>query len=314
MTMLQEAFRPDEVAAPGAQGRARAALLERIHPGPRVRGLRWPIRVGLAAAIATAAVVSVVVIENVGTVGEQGSVDAPPFGQAAAAAEFLENAAVAASRKSWTAPRPDQFMYKESHVLRNDKELETREPNGPLVPGRTRVVVEQDWKRIDAQVWGRMDGGKLVVERQGERVSWGQVPYADLAKLTTPDKVLAWDKAPKNFGVTLDALPGQYVLPPEVEAAFFRALAQREGMRMNPEAVNIDGRPAVGLGITLEGYLSQELLFDKETYALIGERLVAIADHTNVGNDGTSYSRKGDLFRQVVYTNSLIVGKVGDTK
>jgi hypothetical protein len=85
-------------------------------------------------------------------------------------------------------------------------------------------------------------------------------------------------------------------------------------MSLNPDTVNIDGRPAVGIGLTTEGYLSQELLFDKETYALIGERLVAIADYTNVSTDGTSHTHKGDVFRQAVYTVSIIVDNVGDTK
>jgi len=204
-------------------------------------------------------------------------------------------------------------MYKESLSLRNSREIERREPNGPLVPGSTRLVREQVWKRIDAEVLGLVVDGQLEIHRKGGPMSWGLIPYHDLVRLTTPEAVLAWDKAPKDFGVTLDALLGQYVLPPDVEAAFFRALARSEGTGLNPDAVNIDGRPAVGLGYIEGGYLSVELLFDKETYALIGERVVAIADHTSVGDDGTLHRRRGDVLRQVVYTKSIIVDNVGDT-
>jgi len=319
LTALREVFGPDEAPPAAAQDRARAVLLSRIHAGQTLaerhrRSRRWPILVGLAAS--AAAVVGVVAVQNLGTVHEQGT-DRPaaslPRAYRASAVTFLENAALVADKKPWTTPRPDQYMYKESRVLRNSPELEDQAPNGPLVPGKTRVVVEQDWKRIDAQVWRRVNNGKLVVELQGSN-GWSQIPFDDLVKLTTPEAVLAWDKAPKNVGSTLDTLLGQYVLPPAVQAAVFRAIAQGEGVRMNPDTVNIDGRPAVGLSLTIEKYLSKELLFDKQTYALIGERLVAIVDHTSVSDDGTSHIRKGDVFRQAVYTASIIVDNVGDTK
>jgi hypothetical protein len=141
------------------------------------------------------------------------------------------------------------------------------------------------------------------------------VPYRDLAALDTPEKVLAWEKKPgKAVDMDLDAVLGYYVLPPAVEAAIFRAIAQRKGARLNPDTVNLDGRPAVGLRLSIEGYLSEELLFDKQTYALIGERLVATANHKNVALDGTSYTRKGDVFRQVIYTASRIVDEPGRTR
>src|SRR5205085_1503878 len=193
-------------------------------------------------------------------------------------------------------------------------DIQAVDPNGPLRPGHTRTLVTQFWKRIDAQEMAHTtEDGKLVVDKAGGSVTWGQLPYNELLALTTPEKVLAWDKADKNFGVELDSLLGQYVVPPAVEAAFFQALARGEGVRLDPDAVNLDGRPALGLGRVEEGYISQELLFDQETYALIGERQVAIADHTNVGDDGTSVTHRGDLFRQVVYTKAIIVDKPGDT-
>jgi len=241
-------------------------------------------------------------------------VAALPFANPANAAELLENAAQVAAKKPWATPRRHQFMYKESRELHNSKELEDTAPNGPLVPGKTRIVVKQDWMRIDGQVWGRMSNGKLVVEHQGASTTWAHIPYDDLAKLTAPEVVLAWEKAPKKVGANLDAVLSQYVLPPTVEAAFYRAIARSEGARLNPDTLNIDGRPAAGLTLTTEGYRSHELLFDKETYTLIGERLVAIADHTTVALDGTTYVHKGDVFRQAVYTASIIVNNAGDTK
>ncbi|MEV8518104.1 CU044_5270 family protein [Dactylosporangium sp. NPDC051484] len=329
LTVLREAFGSEDTPSADSHDKARAALLQRIDTaGVNSAGARpvragrhrrrWALRVGLTAAVAAAAVLGAVAVENLGTVDDNGKghpiVNALPFPQPASAAEVLENAAWAADRKPWKNPRPDQFMYNESHRLRGTPEREAREPNGPLVAGKTRVVVEQEWKRIDGRILARMDKGNLVVMNKDEGAYFAQIPYTDLVKLTTPEKVLAWDAAPKQYGVVLDQLLGQYVLPPAVEAAMFRAIARGNGVRLNPVAVNIDGRPAIGLGRTIEGYLSQELLFDKATYRLIGERMVAIADHTNVGNDGTSQTHKGDVFRQVTYTASTIVNKVGDTE
>ncbi|NMO53942.1 hypothetical protein HH310_22515 [Actinoplanes sp. TBRC 11911] len=50
-----------------------------------------------------------------------------------------------------------------------------------------------------------------------------------------------------------------------VKAALFRDLATEPGMKVNPDAVTIEGRPAIGLGRVVDGYLSEELLFDKRT-------------------------------------------------
>ncbi|MET8308432.1 CU044_5270 family protein [Micromonospora sp. NPDC005173] len=334
LTPLREAFGPDELPSNAALDRARTALLQHIGTneiGTREavsplerhrRSRRWPVRLSLAAAVAVAAVVGVVgvvAVENLGTVDEQGKghpvVHGLPFARSASA-DFLEKAAQAADRKPSKAPRQDQFMYKESRALRNAEELEKKAPNAPLVPGKTRVVVQQDWKRIDGQVWGRRSGGQLVVEQQGNgAVGWAQLPYDELVGLTTPEAVLAWVARPHpSLEVSLDGLLSQYVLPPAVEAAVFRALARAGNARLNPDAVNLDGRPAIGLSVTVEGHLSQELLFDKATYALIGERTVVIEDHTRDALDDTSQIHKGDVFTQVVYADSRIVDRVGDTR
>nr|BFE74209.1 hypothetical protein GCM10020092_075100 [Actinoplanes digitatis] len=98
-----------------------------------------------------------------------------------------------------------------------------------------------------------------------------------------------------------------------MQAAVFRYLAREPGMKVNLSAVNIDGRPAIGMGRILEGYLSQELLFDKETYRLIGERLIAVSGKVRTADDGTVVTREGDLLRQVIYQRMTIVDRLGDT-
>ncbi|WP_433619352.1 CU044_5270 family protein [Dactylosporangium sp. CA-139114] len=328
MTALREAFGPDPQTDPHTRDRARAALLRHMERAPEPAAVaapaasrawrRWPLRVALTAAAAAAAVIGVVAVENIGTVDDSGtgsSTTGLPFPRPASAAEVLTNAAWAATRKPWTDPRPDQFMYNESRELRNERAYEQQHPNDPIVPGHTRTITVQEWKRVDAKVMGTVEDGRLKVYEQGGQVTWGQLDYDQLKRLDTPDKVIAWDRAPKNFGIDLDRLIGQYVLPPRVEAAFYGALAKGEGVRLNPDAVNLDGRRAIGLGRVKEGYLAQELLFDPDTYRLIGEREVAIADHHNTDEHGDDdFTPAGALFRQVIYTQALIVDKVGDTR
>jgi hypothetical protein len=206
-------------------------------------------------------------------------------------------------------------MYVETQEMRNPPAYEGKSPNGALLPGKAQYRKVQMWNRIDGQVQATMRNGKLEVHRQGQDGGyWAIVPWSQILKLTSPEKVAYYLEHPEG-GVMADpeALAGQYVLPPNVQAAIFRYLAEQPGMKVNPDAVNIDGHPAIGMGRILEGYLSEELLFDKQTYALIGERLIAIADHTSRADDGTSYKHKGDLFRQVIYRTMVIVDKPGDT-
>jgi hypothetical protein len=181
-----------------------------------------------------------------------------------------------------------------------------------MVPGKASYRDFQRWERVDGQVQGTIEKGKLVVHHQGDAGGqWTALDWATISGLTTPEKVSAWVADPGPVGMDISALVGQYVLPPAVKAAMFRYLAAQPGMKLNPDAVNLDGRPAIGLGRIEEGYLSRELLFDKQTYALVGERLIAIKDHVTQGSDEDLVSHKGDLYRQVIYRRMAIVDRAG---
>ncbi|MBL7255611.1 CU044_5270 family protein [Paractinoplanes lichenicola] len=321
MSMLRETFETGDAPPAAAQQRARAALQSRID-GPAERRRWWRVAVPIGAGVATAAaVVAAFSLNGV----EKTEVTTPPEAHQAAATvpylkpvsaqQYFENAAWTAERKQWTDPAPEQFMYVETRELRNPPAVENRTPNGALVPGKAKYRTVQMWDRVDGQVQGTIKNGKLVVAKQGDGGGyWARLTWAQVAKLTTPAAVKKFTIDPGGpVGMDVDALAGQYVLPPAVQAAIFRYLAQQPGMKVNADAKNLDGRPAIGLGRILEGYLSQELLFDKQTYALIGERMIAVADHTNRADDGTSYTKKGDLFRQVMYRKAIIVDKPGET-
>jgi hypothetical protein len=327
ISILRDTFDPDAAPSPAAQQRARAALQNRMAaPGaPKLRRswrLRIPIAVGVAAAAAVVAAFAVTRIGGASPAAPDvvrgagpAAAAALPYLRPVSAAQYFENAAWSAERKQWVDPSPTQFMYVETLELLNPQAYMEKHPNGALLRGKAQYRKVQMWHRVDGQVMGQMRDGKLEVHRQGDGGGqWAFVTWSQILELTSPEKVAAYIEHPDGPVMAMpEALAGQYVLPPNVQAAIFRYLAQQPGMKVNPDAVNLDGHPAIGLGRVLEGYLSQELLFDKRTYALIGERQIAMADHVNRGDDGTSYTHRGDLYRQVIYSKMVIVDKPGDT-
>jgi hypothetical protein len=238
------------------------------------------------------------------------AVAALPYLRPVNAAQVLENAAWTVEQEKWTDPAPTQYMYVETQEMRNPPAYEDKAPNGALLPGKAKYRTVQKWSRIDGQVEASMRNGRLETLRQGQDGSYfAFVPWTQIVKLTTPEAIAAYLKHPEGGVMAVpEALAGQYVLPPGVKAAIFRYLAQQPGMKVNPDAVNLDGHPAIGLGRVVEGYLSQELLFDRTTYTLIGERLIAVNDEPGAG-DG----RKGELYRQVIYRKMAIVDRPGET-
>lgn len=329
--VLRGAFGADEVPSQAAENRARAALQQRmsskeqrmtIRPMHRRRRFVLTAGIAVAAAAAVVATVAVVATRGEGRPPAQRAESVPsapakgvlPYLRPASAAEYLENAAWTAERRPWKDPRPDQFMYIETLELRNKPAYEREHPNEAIRPEHSENRKVQEWWSVDGKTRASFANGRLVVSTAGQGEYWARVEWSTITSMTSPDKVPDGVPGPGSSGVELDAFIGQYVVPPNVQAAIFRHLAQSPGMKLNPDAVNIDGRPAVGLGRVLEGYLSQELLFDKETYQFIGERLVAIKDHVTHGDDGDLVSRRGDVYRQVIYAKLIIVDKPGDTQ
>lgn len=330
--VLYDVFGPDEIPSSGARNRARAALADRINaPGAvhrRPRRPRWAFRIAAAATAAAAVAVGVVVVTTNGTDDEPRgnrqattrpgdaappAAAAPPYAKPAGAGEFLENVAWAAGRRPWVTPRPDQFMHVETISTVNRKEISEAEPNGALVPGKTETLRRESWDRVDGQVVSsRTNGGKINRMEQGGRAQIVTYPCADTFGLDNPEKFDAWRKTPKPVDADIEALLMRCVMPPAVEAAIFRWLARQPDVKIDPNAANLDGRPAIALTFHLEGYLKQDLLFDPTSYALIGERLVAFADHVTESLDATRHIKAGDMFRLQVRGRSGIVDKIGD--
>ncbi|WBB71161.1 CU044_5270 family protein [Micromonospora sp. WMMD812] len=337
--MLRDAWSDVPPPSPATRAQARAALLARAAhvdnpapqraPSPRARASTpWRLpRLGWRVGVITAAVAAVVggltVVESV-----NGPVDRGPAGTAipglpaarpASAAEALERAASAAGAQSFTAPRPDQWIHVEERMTSGAG------PGGLVTGGPYRTRVLQHWMRADGRQVAWFVDGKFQFQGQPARTT-PPSDYPTLAALPTdPDALLQWlhqemggltdsteeDRNSFSFG-QLNAILRNNVLPPGVEAAIYRAMAKIPNVTLVPDAVNVDGRPAIALGRVQGGWLREEVLLDPDTHRLIGERAVAIKDYTAHGLDGTVRVKSGTVQRLVV-TNVEIVDRPEET-
>ncbi|RSM64322.1 hypothetical protein DMB66_20705 [Actinoplanes sp. ATCC 53533] len=321
---------PDPVPDPDSETRARAALLTRAQAAPvgaarrtRWGRLGWRIAVpAVAAAVAVGGLVAVelVAVETVGPVTRDGPVvPGLPAAKPANAAEALGYAAAAATRRPFTTPRPNQWLY-----------LETRTTSGK---GPGGFVASGPYETYTSRVWRRIDGKQLASYKRGKLVTYPSnmaTPGFDFATLANlppdPEAALAWVRGQVG-GVgggtrdgedgiaftTINAILRDHLLPPAVESALFHALSKLSGVTLVPDAVNLDGRPAIAVGRVQDGWLRSEMLLDPATYRLIGERAVAIADHTNRADDGTSKIKEGTVQYLVVRSGAAIVDTPGQT-
>ncbi|TMR23396.1 hypothetical protein ETD86_07940 [Nonomuraea turkmeniaca] len=257
----------------------------------RFRPPRVSIRMITASALAAAITAGALVMGNPD--GDDGN-DAPRHLvpglsiPAANAQTVLHSAAQAALHRKFTAPRPDQWVYIETRVQGVGKPApgEVQTPRTPL-----ETHVDRSWTRADGKEVALFEDGKLVRSPTGGGMP--PVDYATVAALPTdPDALLAWMYA--NMGdlhnseedrhnwayLLLGSLLAQNLVPPAQEAAVYRTMAKIPGVTVAPDAVDVDGRPAVAVARVEDGWVSHELLLDRSTYTYLGERAVASADYT----------------------------------
>src|SRR6185437_16234419 len=93
----------------------------------------------------------------------------------------------------------------------------------------------------------------------------------------------------------LDAGESQgVVVPPKLSATMYRVLQQLPGVTFR-SATDLAGRAGIGFSMVLEGYFTQEIVIDPDTYAYMGFEDVVIKDHAMVGTDGTRYVKAGHV-------------------
>jgi hypothetical protein len=300
LTILHDAWEAPEAPSHASYARARAKLSARIDRRRRAPRLR--VRLAAVGALALAIAIGLAVAQNLGGGG------AVPV----ASAEVLERAAAVAERQPFTPPRDGQWIYVQDRLTRQDGKIE----------------VQSHWRRADGEGAAFIDEhGKLHVED----LPWPKgrpkpltESYEGVASLPTdPAALLRWAYAQdvqngdtSKDGVVYLLLNGILrgnVLPPELEAAIFRAMKQIPGVTL--QTVDIFGKPAYSLTFT-DDWLREELLIDPKTYTYRGERSTVVRDATidplKAGNSTGEVKKGSTVIAERLAT--AVVDKPGRTR
>ena len=244
---------------------------------PRRRARRFAWRAAVAGGMATSIAVGVTVALSTG--GESGS-GGRDVRVVNAAEVVLDRAATAASSASFTAPRPDQWVYQHTQWV-----------DQPAAGDEASPRIEDSYR------WTRASDNQVVdtgLGRTGKPIHVPAFPpqsYASVAKLPVePEALLHWIRTHRpstdettDFGVLSQILRTDAVLPPELKATIFQAMKKLPGVTLRKGIKDLRGRAAIAVvgqaGASMGGVrLNEEVLLDPATYTYRGEQTVLSAD------------------------------------
>jgi hypothetical protein len=225
----------------------------------------------------------------------------------------------AAEGRPFTAPRPDQWIH-----IENKNTSPSEGPGGVATGGELKTRVERQWRQADGARSAWIEKGRLRIQTE-PGVLTPPSDYPTLAALPTdPDALLQWaykemgglggdtEEGRSSVAFTLfNTILRDSLLPSRVEAAIYRAMKSIPGVVLVGDTVDVAGRPAVGIGRVQEGWLRVEVLLDRQTYGYLGERSVAIKDHTSKGLDGSFRVKRGTVQIYVVRVAAGVVDEPG---
>ena len=334
------------------RARARHSLTEgRRHSGRRRGRYAVRIAVVVSTAVALVLGVTFLPdLPGINQPASEGPAVRRPLGPAATAAEALERAAAAAEDQPFVAPGSGQWIYLREELSIPSEGPGGYATGGPLKTVVNETWTRADGKRVagygeDGKLWVFLSSGgahmggdgfqyvyeegkpdPLVDNQVMPESGFSPSDFSALASLPTdPKELRQW--AVSNTGPMgvvpaddhdsfaygrLITLMRSTILPPDLEAATFRALEGIPGVTLVGEAIDVAGRPAIGVGRIIEGWLHQEVLLDQETYEYLGERVVAVEDKEMVGLDGRGLVKKGTIQRLTARTGSGIVDHPGE--
>lgn len=261
--------------------------------GPGARPLwRRPALVApvVAAALTAAVVVGAAVTQDAAAPPRTGvdSATAP----ARSAADLLERIARAAEKQPGQGEvRDDQFVYIKSTEDAVDASLDDT-----CAVQRVTLHDFESWTSVDGTLWGldrAYENGKKTYEEKQHpkaRSSGAKAPmnYRAVQKLPTdPEAMYKWLHSGKNarsrsddsaFQTATEIL-SENLVPPEVSAALFRAVAELPGVTAESGVVDALGRGGIAIGRTPDLASTEriEWIFDEETLEYLGERMVWVA-------------------------------------
>ncbi|MEU0979643.1 CU044_5270 family protein [Streptomyces griseus] len=298
---------PDPLAGPPPAGAPAGDRASR--PGRRSGRRPVLVGVGVAAALALAAAGVASLAGGPGGSGgseNPGRVAAPPAGavpapvvqvvrgSTAGLAGAVADISGAAARAELPEPGPGQFLYIRSEV----SGLVSWEGSD----GKNRSYVDKIHPR---EVWMSPDGAKgWLLEPHGKGTGRGGITLDDpeggertlnspshayLKTLPTDPSLLLekiYDETrgmgngpdQQAFGTIGDLLREQ-VVPPKLAAGLYRAAARIPGVVLVDDSVDAAGRHGIAIARTDESDGSRtEWIFDRETFAYLGERTVQTRD------------------------------------
>lgn len=306
---------PEQDLPPGRHRLLKEHLMTEIRredPTPARSGGKWLRPAIAAAAVATAAAVTFVLLPSAGG----GTASAPP---SQATVALLEDIALAAEHDdALGAIRDDQWVYVDSKVSYSQT----------VVGGGSDKTTIPPLHRFES--WDSVDGTRAGLYRETGRGEWAGEPapkpgergyevstnYRHLSTLPTDaDEMYDWlrETAPKYSGQEIDQamfvlvgdLIRQAIVPPEVSAALYRAVAKIPGVMVIDNAVDAAGRPGIAIARNDPDNPSRdEWIFDKKTHEFLGERAVA----TSARSGGVE---KGDVTSNTAILDRAVVDKAG---
>jgi hypothetical protein len=285
---------PDAGRLAGPRARLTAALGQETRRGRAALRARRMILAGAATAATlavTAGIVATLPQDSPHASADKG----PRVLSAGASAEALELAAATVEKHDGTEPRPKQWLYDKSTVFVQGKPQTSEEwtrwdgtghANLPGIPPAGDV---SDFDPDKLQVWyGPNQEDKWKKKGYDDR-SQRQF-YRFLATLPSdPDRMMQRIRQEHAIGSIkgetraqrdwreIDVLYRSVLIPPNVQAGLFRALAKIPGARVTTGVKDPLGRTAIGVSVTYaektpSGWQGkQEIFFDPESYAYLGQ-------------------------------------------
>jgi hypothetical protein len=284
-------------------------LVSQIHAEPQrlqwPTRRRWPLVLGATAVVAAAAIVASIVLPS----GDTG-------GASPAAAGVLRQAARTAAKAPATAPpAPGQFVYTKSQSQNENTAVvdnqainffqpQTREIwIGPDGSGRLRVSNGRPRFATSADRANWVAEGKPVLTgaaTSDENFGAGGLSYLDLSKLPADPaelKQLIVDRTieggppgdAETFTIIGDLLRETYA-PPAVRSALYTIASELPGVQLIGTTTDHAGRSGIAVAYVSHG-VGQELIFDRQTSALLGEQTVD--GNTGKVQGWTSYLSSG---------------------
>lgn len=282
----------DRLAAPRA--RLTAAFRQETRPERAALTRRRMILVGAATAGAlavTAGIVATLPEDSTRVSARKG----PQMLSADASADALELAATTVEKHDGTEPGPKQWVYEKSTVFVQGKPQSSEEwtrwdgTGHASLPGIPPAGDISDFDPDELQVWYGPNQEERWKKEGYEDRSQRQF-YRFLATLPSDsDRMMKRIREEHAIGSIkgetraqrdwreIDVLYRSVLIPPNVQAGLFRALAKIPGTRVTTGVKDPLGRAAIGVSVTYverapSGWQGkQEIFFDPESYAYLGE-------------------------------------------